>query len=212
MCLLARTRDAAVVATQSVKLENPMSPRLNIIISSTRPGRVGPVIADWCERFAREHGKFEPVLVDLAEFRLPVYDEPNHPRLRQYTNSHTQAWSQSVDAADAYVFVTPEYNYFAPPALINAIDFVYHEWGCKPAGILSYGGASGGMRAAQMLKLMLTSVRVMPLPDSVAVHNVRAAIDAAGNFTPNELAIGAAKTMLDELFRWAEALKPLRAE
>jgi NAD(P)H-dependent FMN reductase len=187
-----------------------MSPRLNIIIGSTRPGRVGPVIADWFAAFAREHGSFEPVLVDLLDFKLPVYDEPNHPRLRQYTKSHTEAWSRSVDQADAYVFVTPEYNYFPPPALINAIDLVYHEWACKPAGILSYGGASGGMRSAQMLKLMLTSVRVMPLPDSVAIHNFRAAIDGAGAFTPAEAAHGAARTMLDELLRWAEALKSLR--
>jgi NAD(P)H-dependent FMN reductase len=192
--------------------ERLMSPRLNIVIGSTRPGRVGPVIADWFAGFAREHGKFEPVLVDLLEFKLPVYDEPNHPRLRQYVNSHTEAWSRSVDQADAYVFVTPEYNYFAPPALINAIDFVYHEWACKPAGILSYGGASGGMRSAQMLKLMLTSVRVMPLPDSVAIHNVRAAIGADGKLAASELAASSAKAMLDELFRWAEALKPLRAK
>ena len=81
----------------------------------------------------------------------------NHPRLRQYEHDHTKAWSDSVDAADAFVFVTPEYNYFAPPALMNAIDYVLHEWACKPAGIVSYGGASGGMRSAQMLKLLLTS-------------------------------------------------------
>jgi NAD(P)H-dependent FMN reductase len=162
--------------------ERLMSPRLNIVIGSTRPGRVGPVIADWFADFAREHGKFEPVLVDLLEFKLPVYDEPNHPRL------------------------------IAPPALINAIDFVYHEWACKPAGILSYGGASGGMRSAQMLKLMLTSVRVMPLPDSVAIHNVRAAIGADGKLAASELAASSAKAMLDELFRWAEVLKPLRAK
>ena len=84
--------------------------------------------------------------------------------------------------------------------------------GLQPAGILSYGGASGGMRSAQMLKLMLTSVRVMPLPDSVAIHNVRAAIGADGKLAASELAASSAKAMLDELFRWAEALKPLRAK
>ena len=146
-----------------------MAPRLNIIIGSTRPGRLGPGIAGWFETCARGHGGFEPVLVDLADFNLPVYDEPNHPRLRQYVHDHTKAWSASVEAADAFVFVTPEYNYFAPPALVNALDYVLHEWGYKPAGIVSYGGASGGMRSAQMLKLLLTSVRVMPIPDSVNV-------------------------------------------
>jgi NAD(P)H-dependent FMN reductase len=188
-----------------------MASRLNIIIGSTRPGRVGPVVAEWFAAFAREHGKFEPDLIDLAAFNLPVYDEPQHPRLRQYEKPHTGEWSKSVDAADAFVFVTPEYNFFAPPALINAIDLVFHEWACKPAGIVSYGGASGGMRSAQMLKLLLTSVKVMPLPEGVAVHNVRGALDASGKVAPTELMTGSAKTMLDELHRWAEALKPLRA-
>jgi NAD(P)H-dependent FMN reductase len=189
-----------------------MALRLNIIVGSTRPGRVGPSLAGWFEAFAREHGGFEPALVDLAAFNLPVYDEPNHPRLRKYEKSHTGEWSASVDAADAFVFVTPEYNYFAPPSLINAIDFVYHEWGYKPAGILSYGGASGGMRSAQMLKLLLTTVKVMPIPESVNVHYVAKAIDEKGAFTPNEQALGTAGTMLDELLRWAQALKPLRAK
>jgi NAD(P)H-dependent FMN reductase len=188
-----------------------MAPRLNIIIGSTRPGRVGPTIAKWFEDFAREHGGFEPVLVDLDQFRLPVYDEPNHPRTRKYEKEHTAAWSDSVAAADAFVFVTPEYNFFAPPSLINAIDFVYHEWGYKPAGILSYGGVSGGLRAAQVLRHMLTSVKVMPIPEGVMVH-VRQSIDETGKFTPNDMVQGTARTMLDELLRWAGALKPLRAK
>ena len=189
-----------------------MAPRLNIIIGSTRPGRLGPSVASWFETYARAHGGFEPVLVDLADFNLPVYDEPNHPRLRQYVHDHTKAWSASVEAADAFVFVTPEYNYFAPPALVNALDYVLHEWGYKPAGIVSYGGASGGMRSAQMLKLLLTGVRVMPIPDSVNVANFRQFIDENGIFTPNDLLAGAAKTMLDELLRWTRALQPMRTK
>jgi NAD(P)H-dependent FMN reductase len=187
-----------------------MAPKLNIIVGSTRPGRLGPSIANWVETYARGHGGFEAVLVDLADFNLPVYDEPNHPRLRQYVHDHTKAWSASVEAADAFVFVTPEYNYFAPPALVNALDYVLHEWGYKPAGIVSYGGASGGMRSAQMLKLLLTGVRVMPIPDSVNVASFRQFIDAKGIFSPNDLLAGAAKTMLDELLRWTQALQPMR--
>ena len=95
---------------------------------------------------------------------------------------------------------------------MNALDYVLHEWGYKPAAIVSYGGASGGMRSAQMLKLLLTGVRVMPIPDSVNVANFRQFIDADGIFTPNDLLAGAAKTMLDELLRWTRALQPMRIE
>src|SRR6188508_1607060 len=86
-------------------------PKLMIIIASTRPGRVGLPVARWFARDAIAHGGFEVEVTDLAELALPFMDEPNHPRLRQYTHQHTKEWSAKVDAADAFVFVMPEYNY-----------------------------------------------------------------------------------------------------
>ena len=65
-------------------------PTLQIIIASTRPGRVGLPVGRWFEGRARAHGGFEVEVVDLAELRLPFVDEPNHPRLRQYTQQHTK--------------------------------------------------------------------------------------------------------------------------
>lgn len=188
-----------------------MKPQLNIIIGSTRPGRVGPVFGKWMEAFAREHGKFEPVLTDIHAFQLPVLDEPHHPRFGNYQNDHTKAWSKAIDAADAFVFVAPEYNYFVAPAIVNAIDYLAREWKYKPAGILSYGGLSGGLRAAQALKPLLTSVGVMPLSEGVALPMHQTLLDKEGGFTASDMVAASAKTMLDELSRWSEALKGLRA-
>jgi len=185
--------------------------QLNIIIGSTRPGRAGPIFAHWLEAFAREHGKFEPVLTDIAAFHLPILDEPHHPRLGNYQNDHTKAWSKATDAADAFVFVAPEYNYFAAPAIINAIDYLSREWKYKPAGILSYGGVSGGLRAAQSLKPLLAAVGVMPISEGVALPMYQKLLDDNGAFNASEQVQGGAKTMLDELLRWSEALKPIRA-
>jgi NAD(P)H-dependent FMN reductase len=184
--------------------------QLNIIIGSTRPGRAGPVFAEWLESFAREHGKFEPVLTDIAAFKLPVLDEPHHPRLGKYENDHTKAWSKAIDAADAFVFVAPEYNYFVAPAIVNAVDYLLREWRYKPAAILSYGGVSGGLRAAQAVKPLLTSVGVMPIPEGVALPLYQKLLDKDGAFQPSEQVLGGAKTMLEELLRWSEALKPMR--
>jgi NAD(P)H-dependent FMN reductase len=133
--------------------------KLHVVIASTRPGRVGPVIGKWFHEFAVGHGKFEVELVDLADPQLPLMDEPAHPRLQQYEHQHTRAWSAKVDEADAFVFVTPEYNYSAPPSLINALDYLYKEWNYKPAGFVSYGGISGGIRAVQMIKQMVTTLK-----------------------------------------------------
>ncbi|TIS60357.1 MAG: NAD(P)H-dependent oxidoreductase [Mesorhizobium sp.] len=188
-----------------------MKHQLNIIIGSTRPGRAGPVFANWLEGFARQHGKFEPVLTDIATFGLPLLDEPHHPRLAKYEKDHTKAWSGAIDAADAFVFVAPEYNYFPAPAIVNAVDYLLREWRYKPAAILSYGGVSGGLRAAQAVKQLLTAVGVMPIPEGVALPLYQKLLDEDGAFQPSEQVLGGAKAMLDELLRWSEALKPMRA-
>ena len=187
-----------------------MRPKLNVIICSTRPGRVGPIIAEWFYRVALEHGKFDVELVDLAAFNLPVYDEPNHPHRQNYHHEHTKKWAASVASADAFVFVTPEYNYGTPPALLNALTYVYYEWNYKPAGFVSYGGIFGGGRAVQMTKMTLNTLKMVPILEAVVVPWFSKQIDAKKHFTPNEIQAGAATGMLDELFRWAEAVKPLR--
>ncbi|MDQ3186887.1 MAG: NAD(P)H-dependent oxidoreductase [Pseudomonadota bacterium] len=187
-----------------------MALKLHIIICSTRPGRVGPCIARWFHEVAVQHGKFEAVLIDLADFNLPVFDEPEHPALQHYCHEHTKKWAASVNAADAYVFVTPEYNYGPPPSLSNALNYVYREWNYKPAGLVSYGGASGGMRSALMEKLILTTLKIMPIVEAVAIQNVAAHLEHNKNFTPNPHHLSSGTSLLNELHKWAQALKTMR--
>jgi NAD(P)H-dependent FMN reductase len=185
--------------------------KLSVIIASTRPGRVGLPVGQWFLERARAHAKFEPRLVDLKDVALPLLDEPKHPRLRQYEHAHTKAWSAVVDASDAFVFVVPEYNHSAPPALLNAIDYLFAEWQYKAAGLVSYGGASGGMRAVQALKPTLSGLKVVPLPETVAIPFVNKEIDEKGAFRGGEAHDKAATGLLDELARWTDALKSLRS-
>ncbi len=188
-----------------------MSLQLQIVICSTRPGRVGPAVAQWFDAFARQHGKFDARLIDLADFDLPLYDEPFHPTLQKYEKEHTKRWSASVAAADAYAFVTPEYNYGPPPSFVNALNYVYKEWNYKPCGFVSYGGVSGGLRAVQLEKQLVTTLKMMPMMEGVAIPMVAKLLDEHRRLVTNELIDASAKTMLDELFRWAEALRPMRA-
>lgn len=184
--------------------------KLNIIIGSTRPGRVSPKIAKWVESVAREHGKFEVELVDLADFNLPLLDEPAHPRMQKYEHEHTKKWSASVSAADAFVFVTPEYDYFPTAALMNAIQALSLEWGYKPAGVVSYGGISGGLRAAQELRTLLGNLNVHAIPQVVPVPLFPKFIDENGTFTAVEEMNAGAKAMLDELYKWTGPLAGMR--
>lgn len=187
-----------------------MSLQLQVIICSTRPGRVGPAVARWFAGYAAEHAKFDATLVDLADFALPIYDEPNHPAMQKYEKAHTKKWSASVAAADAYVFVTPEYNYGPPPSFINALNFIYKEWNYKPCGFVSYGGVSGGLRAVQLAKQLVTSLKMMPMFEGVPVPMVAKLLDEKRELVPNELIAASAATMLNELHVWAEGLKQMR--
>ena len=186
--------------------------KLKVVIASTRPGRVGLPIGTWFFRRAAGHGNFDVDLVDLKEVGLPLFDEPQHPRLKKYEHAYTKAWSAIVESADAFVFVTPEYNFATPPSLLNALDCVFHEWAYKAAGFVSYGGVSGGMRSVQMTKQVLTVLKVMPIPESVTIPMFMTFMDKeTGEFRPNELVDKSAGVLLDELHRWASALLPMRA-
>lgn len=188
-----------------------MSPRLDIIVASTRPGRVGPAIGKWFHDAARTHGAFAPRLVDIADYELPVFDEPHHPAMGKYTKGHTRAWSDTIDAGDAFVFVTPEYNFTIPPSLSNALDFLHREWAYKPAGFVSYGGVSGGLRAVQSARAMITVFKMMPVPEGVAIPNFAQFLADDGSFHPNEMVEAGVVPMLGELAKWTAALQPLRA-
>ncbi len=187
-------------------------PVLRIIIGSTRPGRVGPAVGAWIAERAREHGGFDVQVTDLAELNLPMLDEPNHPRLGQYTKQHTKDWSALIAASDAFVFVTPEYNYGFNGALKNAIDYLHAEWQNKAAGIVSYGGVAAGTRATQMLKQVLTALKIMPVPEAVNIPFVHQHLDDDKRFKSTELIDASATAMLDELVRWTQSMASLRGK
>jgi NAD(P)H-dependent FMN reductase len=185
--------------------------KLEVIVASTRPGRIGRTIGQWIETEAVAHGGFDEVeLVDLAEVNLPFMNEPHHPRLGRYVHQHTRDWSVKVAEADGFVFVMPEYNSGYNAELKNAIDYLHAEWQYKPVGLVSYGGVSAGTRAAQMIKQVVTGLKMTPLPEAVAVPFVNGLIGDEGTLTPNDMMCASAKTMLDELVRVAAALRPLR--
>ena len=185
-------------------------PLLQIFIVSTRKGRKGDAVAKWFETRAIRHSAFEIELVDLANVNLPLFDEPEHPRFRKYQHEHTKRWSERVARADAFVFVTPEYNYSAPPSLVNALDYLVHEWSYKPVGFVSYGGVSGGTRSVQMTKLLVTALKMMPIPEAVSLPFFMRMFAPDGTFAPDETQTKAADTMLDELKRWTMAMQALR--
>jgi len=187
----------------------PTQPVLLVVIASTRPGRVGLPVGTWVAERARAHGAFDVRVADLAEVALPFLDEPHHPRLQRYEHDHTKRWSAQVAAADAFAFVAPEYNHGIAAPLKNALDYLALEWRRKPAGIVSYGGVSAGLRAAGQLKQVLAALQVVPVGGGVPIPMIRERV-ADGAVVANELMEKAVDAMLGELATWHRALAPLR--
>ena len=152
----------------------PATPKILLIMGSTRASRLCPTIARWVAGIAEASAGLGCELVDLTDWPLPMDDEPGIPALGAYLQPHTRAWSAKIAGADAFVFVTPQYNWGYPAPLKNAIDHLHAEWRGKPLVIVSYGGHGGGKCAAQLRQvaegLKMRVVPAMPgitLPESV---------------------------------------------
>ena len=139
-------------------------------MGSVRAGRLNPKVAAWVTDIARTASDLNYELIDLADWPLPMHDEPGIPQRGVYNQQHTQAWSEKIAAADAFIFVSPQYNWGYPAALKNAIDHLFHEWKGKPAVIVTYGGHGGGKCAAQLLQVFeAIGMRVVPTMPAITI-------------------------------------------
>ncbi len=194
----------ALVAARGVKRTSTVA----IVVGSTRPGRKAEVVARWVHAIAskRDDATFE--VVDLADFALPLLDEPTPPAMGPPIHEHTKRWAATIDKFDAYVFVTPEYNRGPPGALKNAIDFLYREWHNKAAGFVSYG-VTGGTCAVEQLRLVMGELQVADVRTHVGL-SLSTDFENFTTFRPAERHTRAVTQMLDQLVAWADALRTVR--
>jgi NAD(P)H-dependent FMN reductase len=66
---------------------------VGIIIGSTRPGRKAEAVARWVHEHAKQRGDASFELVDIAEYDLPLLDEPVPPAMGKYSKEHTKRWA-----------------------------------------------------------------------------------------------------------------------
>ena len=130
--------------------------QLRIIVSSTRPNRIGPAVTQWVSAQV-DPTQWEVKVLDLAAIDLPFMDEEDMPRNGNYAKAHTRAWASEIFESDAIVVVTPQYNRSFPAPIKNAIDYLFAEWHAKPVAIVGYGW-SGGVDARADLTRIFTHV------------------------------------------------------
>jgi len=183
---------------------------VGIIVGSTRPGRKAEAVARWVHEIAKKRSDASFEVVDIADFKLPLLDEPLPPMMGQYSHPHTRAWAAKIAGFDAFIFVTPEYNHSTSGALKNALDYLWREWNDKAAGFVGYG-AAGGTRAVEHLRLVMAEVKVADVRAQVAL-SLFTDFENYVTFKPAPHQERTVTAMLDDLVAWGEALKIMRVQ
>jgi len=191
--------------------------KLQIIIGSVRQGRQTARLGAWVGKEAAKLENVEVEVVDLADYKLPIFDEAISPRFNpdRKPEGEVKRWLDKLAEADAYVIVTPEYNRSVPGALKNAIDYIDFQVNRKPVGLVAHG-VTGGAQSVAHLRGIIPGVLAVSVPevtyfsDRVADH-----VDDAGTLS-EELQnrsygpLNSIQTTLQDTVWYGKALKAAR--
>lgn len=175
---------------------------LAIIIGSVREGRFGPTVANWFAPEAGKHDGYDVNVIDLADYDFPV---------DMSRNDSVNSFASQIDAADAVVVVTQEYNHSYGGTLKLAIDSLKEEWRGKPVGFVAYGGMAGGLRAVEALRIVFAELHATTIRETVAFPMFFEKFDESGQPVEAEAVNSAAKILLDNLEWWGIATREMRA-
>lgn len=117
---------------------------------------------------------------------------------------------ERIGNADAFVIVTPEYNHDYPAALKHLIDSIYGKWQAKPVAFVSYGAASGGLRAVEQLRQVFAELHIASMRNTVSFANVWEQFGEHGKLHAPERPEKAMAMILAQLQWWQIALKNAR--
>ncbi|HEX4173014.1 MAG TPA: NADPH-dependent FMN reductase [Acetobacteraceae bacterium] len=190
------------------------TPRIAVIIGSTRPARFADKPAQWMLKQAQARADIEVELIDLRDHPLPFFDEVATNMWMPSQNPEAQRWQETVGRFDGFIFVVAEYNHSIPGVLKNALDQAYKEWNRKPFTAIAYGG-TGGARALEHLRGI--AVELQMVSTHAAVHigggDFMTIHPMFGNKPIEEIEanlLPSAKAALDELVWWAKATMAAR--
>ncbi|TWP50522.1 NAD(P)H-dependent oxidoreductase [Lentzea tibetensis] len=179
---------------------------LAIIIGSVRPGRAGEMVAKWFRDEAAKHDQFKITVVDLADYPPPLIITNEPP-------AELAPITEALEAADAFVVVTPEYNHSFPASIKSLIDWHYTQWRGKPVGFVSYGGTASGQRAVEALRLVYAEMHAVTMRDYVSFGIYTGDFGGEDKLPADvEASSTATKVLLDQLAWWALPLREARAK
>ncbi|MBE7220630.1 MAG: NAD(P)H-dependent oxidoreductase [Caulobacteraceae bacterium] len=190
-----------------------MSDKILIFYGSYRSDRQGIRLADYLVRAFAERGA-APELIDAKALDLPMLDRMYKEYPHGTAPDRLEALAGRIQGADAFVFVTGEYNWGVQPGLKNLTDHFLEEWFWRPAAIASYStGRFAGVRAGLSWHGILSEMGMVVVSSALAVGRIAQAIDPSGRPTGDEGAAlaRAFPRFADDLAWWTEAARAQRA-
>jgi NAD(P)H-dependent FMN reductase len=192
------------------------TPKIAIIVSSTRPTRFADLPTAWIKAQAEARGDMDVEVVDLRDYPMPLFDEVASNAWAPTQNPVAVKWQKKLAEFDGYIFVLAEYNRSVTGALKNALDQAYVEWAHKPFGAVAYG-SMGGTSALAHLRMIGVELQMVPVRNSVHIgggdfFRVQPAFGGSGNLADIEAGLlPSAKAMLDDVIWWAKATMAAKA-
>ncbi|MGO1305179.1 MAG: NADPH-dependent FMN reductase [Sphingomonas parapaucimobilis] len=191
-----------------------MADHILIFYGSYRSDRQGIRLADYLVRSFRERGA-KPELIDAKAVGLPMLDRMYKEYPAGEAPEAMEQLAAKIRAADAFVFVTGEYNWGQQPGLKNLTDHFLEEWYWRPAAIASYSaGRLAGAHASVAWHGTLSEMGMVVVSSTLTVGGIGQALDAEGQPTGEG---GAALSrsfprFADDLAWWTQAAREQRAK
>ncbi len=190
-----------------------MSDKILVLYGSYRVDRQGIRLADYLVRMLQARGA-ELELIDAQAVGLPILDRMYKEHPKGSAPPAMEALAGKIRAADAFVFVTGEYNWSVPPGLKNLTDHFLEEWFWRPAAIASYStGRIAGVRAGLAWHGILSEMGMVVTSSMLSVGSIGQSLSASGEPTGEGGAAleHAFPRFADDLAWWTAAARAQRA-
>lgn len=185
--------------------------KIGIITGSTRDARVNLQVAEWIKNYAEQtdiDAEFE--VIDIKNTGLTRFNETVPPLManKDYATEENNKWSETIDALDGFIFVTPEYNKNISSGLKDHLDYLGSEWHNKAAGIVSYGSTLG-IAASLALRTTLANLKLAIVTPQGAFSLFNDFEDMS-TFKPQPIHNPTVDTLLNDVTSWSKALETIR--
>jgi NAD(P)H-dependent FMN reductase len=189
-----------------------MSSYIPVFYGSYRSDRIGIRLATYIVEGLGKRGE-NPELIDAKAVGLPILERMYKEYPKGEAPPAMEEPARKIGAADAFVFVTGEYNWGVQPGLKNLTDHYLEEWFWRPAAVASYSsGRLAGTRSNSAWHLTLSEMGMVVISSTISIASM------AGALNPHGEPIGDAGKSLEQAFPrfaddlawWTEAAKAQR--